>query len=173
MDPRTLAGQIASVGRYRAQVPPGLVVDNHTFCANALAEAWGMPLSELMVAVRLSLLHEDGTLRFGVWMHSGGTTHIQVRPRRDPQGGKGNNKGVRKGKGFVKGVRKGKCFVKGLGKGGGDGRMRPFDQANGDEDDDEPPSPATEDEEEADRAFLDRAADRTIDRMIERRLLPY
>ncbi len=138
MDPRTLAGQIAGVGRYQAQRPDRLVVVNNTFCAEALAACWGMPPSELMVAVRGSLLHEDGSLRFGVWTQND-ETFIQVRPRRGRQRGKGNNKGGGKGsmRGGNKGVGKGKGFVegvgKGLGKGGGVGKGS-FDEASGDED---------------------------------------
>ena len=133
-----LGRQIASVGRYSDARPDGLVVVNNTFWVEALAECWGMPLPELMAAVRVDLLHEDGSLRFCVWMEND-ETFIQVRPRRDRRRGNGNNKGGGKGgmRGGSKGVRKGKGFVKGvdkgLGKGGGAGKG-PFDQANGDED---------------------------------------
>ena len=165
MNLRRLAGQIASVGRYRAQCPDGLVVVNNTLCAEALAKCWGMPPAEIMEAVRSSLMHEDGSLRFGVWMEND-ETFIQVRPRRGPQRGKGNNKGGDKGsmRGGNKGVRKGKGFVKGvdkgLSKGSGAGKG-PFDEAvadeavaNGDEDE-------TDDEAVADlqmfKDFLDQA----------------
>ena len=79
MNLRRLAGQIASVGRYRAQCPDGLVVVNNTLCAEALAECWRLPPAEIMEAVRFSLMHEDGSLRFGVWMEND-ETFIQVRP---------------------------------------------------------------------------------------------
>ena len=119
-------------------MPDGLVVVNNTLCAEALAECWRMPPAEIMEAVRFSLMHEDGSLRFGVWMEND-ETFIQVRPRRGPQRGKGNNKGGDKGsmRGGNKGVGKDRGFVKGvdkgLGKGGGAGKG-PLDQADGDED---------------------------------------
>ena len=138
MNLRRLAGQIAGVGRWRAQCPDGLVVVNNTLCAEDLAECWRMPPAQILEAVRFGLMHDDGSLRFGVWTQDD-ETFIQVRPRRGPQRAKGKDKGGDKGslRGGKKGVGKDRGFVKGgdkgLGKGGGVGKG-PLDQADGDED---------------------------------------